>query len=144
MSLRVPGTFREAEEEVQAKKIKAPRLHHMDWLRAISIGFAVYLHCWNIVLPEIPVITVDNVALPPFGPNSTEYAVARQDQADWKYTDYSWRFIMVGRQLIIPLLFWISGASMGFGKGSLVASGSRIGLITAVGLAANALLFYGL
>jgi len=141
MSAQGTKEFIEMEQEQPAAATaKPPRLHHLDWLRAMMIYVAVFLHTWTTFVPSRPAATIDNLMVPVFDQSLAphEYALFNQGEADWRETDYAWRYIMIGRQYAIPILFWISGCSMGIGKGGNICDSIRkVGLITAVGMAVN-------
>jgi len=128
------------------------RLHHLDWFRVLFIIFAVYLHIWqsysDISKAEDLTTALDNVMIEVFNVSSTAnghteaYWDLRQNlpESEWR-NGYDVRLIAVGRQFVIPLLFWISGYALGLGKEKAISSLWKIALITVLGIGVNAIVY---
>jgi len=117
------------------------RLHYIDWLRFVCIVFAMFLHVWQAVTPESGRdVMLDNAEYPMFEKGSEYWHYVGQDR-DGKVW-YFWRYVMIGRQIVIPLLFSINGAALSFARDSVASTVKKVGLVTLVGLAINACLWY--
>jgi len=121
-----------------------PRLHHLEWLRALSIIMTVFFHLARVFVVRMPVFSIDNTAFPQFlDENSTEFSLLNQDTENWRRDDHTWRYQQIGRQFGIPLLFWISGCSLGLSTDRHMIDDSmrKVLLITLVGCFCNSILW---
>lgn len=116
------------------------RLHYLDWLRALMIAMAVYLHILQ-TLSHVPVVVVDNAAFAASAPGSTQALTLGQERLGHVHHSYRWKWIMQGRQICIPLLFFVSGSALAHHQ-RLWASLEKLVKITVVGMSLNALVYF--
>mmetsp|Transcript_51560 Transcript_51560/g.130360 ORF Transcript_51560/g.130360 Transcript_51560/m.130360 type:complete len:795 (+) Transcript_51560:51-2435(+) len=111
-----------------SKEFAQRRLHHLDWLRAAAILLAVCLHIAQILRAPWPWHHDDNDFF-----QDEENAIS----PDWWY----YRLTAHGRLFVIPILFYISGAAMALGGGSLGPFLLKISLVTLCGCGQNYVLY---
>lgn len=101
------------------------RLHFLDWLRALAVAFVVYAHM---------VFCGAQFGRPGDGGVPDDHAYNLENP-----TPLAVRWIAAGRQWVIPLLFWISGAAYALSfEGKFTRGFRKLAVLTAVGVACNA------
>merc|ERR1719384_1887280 len=75
-----------------------------------------------------------------FDINSTNWKLLNQGNPDWR-NDYTARWVQIGRQFTIPLLFWISGYSLELGKAKAFGTMTKVFAITVIGMLANTAIY---
>lgn len=119
------------------------RLHYLDWLRSVLVWCVVYAHLNFCDLVPMEKITLDNHAFPESSVTTVhvgsvwgteEYRQANPNTLGVRYNS-------VARQWCVPLLFWISGASLALSfRGSLRQMCTNVGrllVVTLIGIVSN-------
>lgn len=120
-------------------QVAAPRLHHLDWLRSMMIALALYLHCWQILSKDgdSDAFKVDYAMLAADSPDAKRIRYL----AGLRQSDLQFRWISLGRQFTIPLLFFITGASLALSQCRIAMACRKIAVITVVGMCCNAIIY---
>mmetsp|Transcript_30943 Transcript_30943/g.82167 ORF Transcript_30943/g.82167 Transcript_30943/m.82167 type:complete len:453 (-) Transcript_30943:14-1372(-) len=115
------------------------RLHYIDWIRVIMVCGVVYVHLSKTGIYKFGLNDewhIDDHNLWAVGSFRAQFPNGSEAQP------FQLRWITIARQWCLPLLFWVSGASIGCSyRGGFPKGIPKILTITAVGVVSNALVW---